>query len=1091
MVKRFVVLAALLALVGGVSTDAVAKGGRARAVRLLPPKDQLHLQYDPPASHLALRNSPSALRQALLDTLWYGGNGGAGGLTELDGIWDFEDGTLRGTLQGWTSEDLTIPTIRFKRYTNADFIAHGDDQDVTMNGTGSVWVGAHQDEAEALCYPGGQGYGDGWGQYLTKGFAYDGSGSVTLEFDYFVDSEDDYDFTYVYVISTTGIQSLPLNTSDHPNSDGFGYSGSNEFLHPIGSPSAPAHQEPITISQADLGPAGTFSIRFNFDSDPLFSDQFDSVFPDFLNSWYGPLGLDDIELTGDVSDVSDFETDLDGWVPSVDPAIGAFLKVEQLAENGGPLEVGDPCGCPLVNWVMIAADLEGPYAHPKKQHEMMQSNITYTGAGSGLENRATKLIDWSMWHDTPFSNGVGLRVAMHYYPWTCPTTGAVGWTTEPAGEGGFIFSENFGGPGCDDWRADNSSFMPPGGVDSIKVAFELLGDCDDFGQSDNCTGPDDTNFSPYLDNIRIGFATAVDAPLISADLLFQDAYPQGNRLEASATANIDSYFDWNYSDQIPTNADMGDSANVTCPPAPNTEVYLNFRVKPGPALSPADPFWTKYGGNSLTGFVDARMDSSQTASGVAPGEYCTWWHEAESGGVEGTDILPDGFFTPGTSIDYFFSSKYSGGTDVWVIPDTTGGFYYEVDVLPGYREIGGELRAPCFLYVDAYNAGAQVPMEDKGFRPYFGTTTDDDGRTRDAWDRYDYLAASSNVPAPMAREASGDNGMTKYQSMIYRHVYYNTGEFAGEGLRDGDADLLVTLLINPSFNRWDFLKGLWLSGNGMARILERTGRPHCASLLTDYMTAQRTGGEIGYRVDTGDTSFCAGVKNIVGGCDIEPVGWIAALRGNGCPTLYDFVIVGPVGDGEGSLVFFNQDEGGGETQWASVCNDQIAPGNPANYRTVFESFSTHFLRTAAPGWNEWGCSTDSTVITDRVADVLTWLGASPGAECDPTEIIVGADRPSVVTPARTMLFRNAPNPFNPITSIRYQLAEKTHVKLQIFNVSGKLVRTLVDGIQTPDQYNVQWDGKSDAGADVGSGVYWARMATAAGFNGSTKMVVLK
>jgi hypothetical protein len=1087
MVKRFVVLAALLALVVGVSTDAVARGGGAKVVRLLPPKDQLHLKYDPPASHLALRNSPNALRQAVLDTLWYGGCG-VDGLTEPDGIWDFEDGTL----QCWTSYDLTDLPVYFKRYTPADAAAHGDDEDVTMNGGGSLWVGAHQDEAEALCYVGGQGYGDSWGQFVSKGFAYDGSGTATLEFDYFQDSETGYDFTYVYVISTTGVQSLPLNTSDNPYPpSGFGYSGSNQEATPIGSPSAPAHQDPIIISQADLGNvAGTATVVFNFDSDPLVSDQLDSQYPLFLNSFYGPFGVDDIVLSGEIDDVSDFEEGLDGWTPYGDPLlpVGTFLKVEQLAENGGPLEVGDPCACPLVNWVMIAADLEGPYAHPKKQHEMIQSNITWTGVGSGLENRATKLVDFSLWHDTPLANGVGFRIAMHYYPWTCPTTGAVGWTTEPAGDGGFIFS-GFGGPTCIAARGNNTEFMPGSGVDSIKVVFELLGDCDDFGNP-GCN-PEDNNFSPYWDNIQVGFATAIDAPQIAAELLFQDGYPQGSRLEASATGNIDCYWDINYSDQDQTNANLGDSANVIAPVAPDTEVYLNFRVRPGPAMNLGDPFWTKYGGNSLTGFVDARMDTSQTSTGIANGEYCSWWHEAESGGTEGTDILPDGFFTPGTSIDYFFSSKFTGGTDIQVIPDTTGGFYYEVDVLPGYREIGGNLLAPCFLYVDAYNFGAQLPMEEKGFRPYFGTTTDDDGRTRDAWDRYDYLAGGGNTPAPMAREANGDNGMTKYQSMIYRHVYYNTGELWDEGLRDGDADLLITLLINPSFNRWDFLKGLWLSGNGMAQILERTGRPHCQSLLTDYMTSQRTGSVAGYRIDEADTSFCAGLKNPAGGCEIMPVNWIAALRGNGCPTIYNFLIVGPVGDGVGSLVFFNQDEGGAETQWASVCNDQIAPGNPANYRTVFESFSTHFIRTAGAGWNSWDCSTDSTVITERTDAVLTWLGATPGTECDPTDIIVGSDRPSVVTPARTMLFRNAPNPFNPITTIRYQLAEKTHVQLQVFDVSGKLVRTLVDGVQTPEVYNVQWDGKSDAGADVGSGVYWARMTTGAGFNGSTKMVVLK
>ena len=73
----------------------------------------------------------------------------------------------------------------------------------------------------------------------------------------------------------------------------------------------------------------------------------------------------------------------------------------------------------------------------------------------------------------------------------------------------------------------------------------------------------------------------------------------------------------------------------------------------------------------------------------------------------------------------------------------------------------------------------------------------------------------------------------------------------------------------------------------------------------------------------------------------------------------------------------------------------------------------------------------------------------------------------------------------------HDLAHDAEVTLQIFDVTGKLVRTLVNGPQLADHYTVEWDGTTDAGTAVSSGVFWVRMSTARGFRASTKMVVLK
>ncbi len=78
-------------------------------------------------------------------------------------------------------------------------------------------------------------------------------------------------------------------------------------------------------------------------------------------------------------------------------------------------------------------------------------------------------------------------------------------------------------------------------------------------------------------------------------------------------------------------------------------------------------------------------------------------------------------------------------------------------------------------------------------------------------------------------------------------------------------------------------------------------------------------------------------------------------------------------------------------------------------------------------------------------------------------------------PAAFRLYQNYPNPFNPETSIRYQLTEPGPVTLQIFNITGQKVITLVNDTQSPGLYTVRWDGRNDHGSEVASGVYFCHL----------------
>lgn len=88
------------------------------------------------------------------------------------------------------------------------------------------------------------------------------------------------------------------------------------------------------------------------------------------------------------------------------------------------------------------------------------------------------------------------------------------------------------------------------------------------------------------------------------------------------------------------------------------------------------------------------------------------------------------------------------------------------------------------------------------------------------------------------------------------------------------------------------------------------------------------------------------------------------------------------------------------------------------------------------------------------------------------------------------LAQNVPNPFNPTTTIEYAIARRSRVQLNVYDVRGRHVKTLVDRNVGPDSYRVVWDGRNSAGNSVASGVYFYRLV-AEGFVATKKMVLLR
>ena len=86
--------------------------------------------------------------------------------------------------------------------------------------------------------------------------------------------------------------------------------------------------------------------------------------------------------------------------------------------------------------------------------------------------------------------------------------------------------------------------------------------------------------------------------------------------------------------------------------------------------------------------------------------------------------------------------------------------------------------------------------------------------------------------------------------------------------------------------------------------------------------------------------------------------------------------------------------------------------------------------------------------------------------------------------------QNYPNPFNPSTTIEYQIVKQGNVEVAIYDINGRLVKTIVNETQYPGSYTLQWNSRDEAGANVSSGTYFYQV-NSNGVQLVKKMLLLK
>jgi hypothetical protein len=133
---------------------------------------------------------------------------------------------------------------------------------------------------------------------------------------------------------------------------------------------------------------------------------------------------------------------------------------------------------------------------------------------------------------------------------------------------------------------------------------------------------------------------------------------------------------------------------------------------------------------------------------------------------------------------------------------------------------------------------------------------------------------------------------------------------------------------------------------------------------------------------------------------------------------------------------------------------------------------------------------DSLVLRGTLEQPIIPSKAIPGKVyvVEGTDVENGFDETNVI-PGYSLL-QNYPNPFNPSTCVEFDLARTSQVKLEIYNILGSKVKTLVNDKLSVGHKSITWDGKDDQGKKVASGIYFYRLKTEE-FSSTKRMLLLK
>jgi FG-GAP-like repeat/FlgD Ig-like domain/FG-GAP repeat len=568
-------------------------------------------------------------------------------------------------------------------------------------------------------------------------------------------------------------------------------------------------------------------------------------------------------------------------------------------------------------------------------------------------------------------------------------------------------------------------------------------------------------FLATLAVIVIAGVSFQSSPANSQQLIEPDWFVEGNQAYGGFGADVDGAGDVNgdgYADIIVGwSAYSGKLVNQGV-------VMVYHGGRSGPASTPdwrfEGPREISYAGSAVAGVGDVNKDGYDDVLVTVESFSETAWSAVFLflGGTEGLSSTPDWIGTPLPENQYFYGQSIAGGGDV-------NGDGYD-DILVGDPQYDDE----------------SMPLKEGRVYIYFGGKRGISPRPPLIFDGFGGLGWGLAFA-----DVNGDG----YDDVVMGEPRYNTNNM-------GSGRALVYYGFRGGVRRqpaWTFtLDGHWLSdlgyavsgagdvnGDGYDDIL--VGQPYFTGggILCLNTYAGRA------NVFYGGPNGLANTPDLVieqphAGCDIIGFGQSLDAAGDVNGDGVDDALIGWRQNGNiRGIGFVHHGDNGGINVAPNRFFNNGNVGSLAGAGDVNGDGFDDFLASYPAHSNAYG---------QWVGSVSLYFGGGPsksGGErpANPTR----ADSPTA--PAHAALYQNQPNPFNPTTTIRYDVpAPGAHVELAVYDVAGRLIRGLISLNESSGRKTVQWDGRSDDGAAAASGVYFYRI-TIGDFAETRKMVLLK
>jgi len=324
----------------------------------------------------------------------------------------------------------------------------------------------------------------------------------------------------------------------------------------------------------------------------------------------------------------------------------------------------------------------------------------------------------------------------------------------------------------------------------------------------------------------------------------------------------------------------------------------------------------------------------------------------------------------------------------------------------------------------------------------------------DRVDRYDVRGAADGGNNRLASRVVNAIQL----NACYKMIYWDCGDLPitlgdGSGAPQKTNDYgLMNMFLNGLTNSG----GIALFGDDIAEQLASYSSPSAVSFKSTYMP---------FTLVSGDAAPLYGLAP-------EVIVWPARclsdnfLAYGAGPPIKDFDVLQALGTSRVEATY-----GPNGASNDAVLTNTTVNGNGKNAGVVLCGFSFADVR-----------DDDQNGISDRAKffrDITLCVGNSPFAQVTP-----------VARALNSSLVQNYPNPFNPQTTIAFSLSARGRISLAIYDVSGRIVRTLANETRAAGAYELTWDGRDDRGQAVASGVYFYRLV-APEFTQTKKMVLLK